>query len=64
MVGVNMVVIGCSSQQKQRKRRKVISVMKMYFEERVKQRNQGKKKQLENNQRVKERNVKTAIFQT
>ena len=34
----------------------------MYFEEQVKQINLEKKKQLENNQKVKERNVKTAIF--
>ena len=34
----------------------------MYFEQQVKQINLEKKKQLENNQRVKERNVKTAIF--
>ena len=63
VVGVNMVVVGCSSQQKQRKRRKSDFLSwKKYFEEQMKQINLEKKKQLENNQRVKERNVKTAIF--
>ena len=65
VVGVNIVVIGCSSQQKQMKRRKSdFWHEKCNFEEQVKQRTQEKKKQLENNQRVKERNVKTAFFLT
>ena len=66
VVGVNMVGKGCSSQQKQMKRRKsALSVMKHVFWRTSEAKKSGKKKnQLENNQRVKERNVKTAIFLT
>ena len=64
VVGVTMVVKGCSSQQKKkRKRSKVISVMKNVFWRNSETKKSGIKL-LENNHRVKERNVKTAIFLT
>ena len=54
-----------STKTKEKKRKSALSVMKNVFWRTSEAKKSGKKKnQLENNQKVKERNVKTAIFLT